>query len=456
MIPVSLPPIALPAQTAVPPALLAALQSGATLRALVAGTVGDSMLRLLLPGGSLDLPAKIPLPAGTPVEVSVKGTPAQPQITIRPLADAAPSGRTASPVLPGATAAPLAAPPSASPLPAHRTPAAAAEALLQTAAAGIVRQAAARQGGLAPLFADLEVALARPGSPLPAPVREAALQLLGLRLTPSASGTTLTADVKAAVTRAGSEGSTPAAGQPQAATPVTLRPALQALQTALLAWLGAEGESVPAASRPSTGSAQPQPSQTPASAQNNAPPPPHRNGPTVPQPPAQATLPDLAPPRELAAHLLKETDAALARQTLLQIASLPEEPASAARSDPAGKAVLEIPLATPQGTAIVQMRIERDAPQGAAPEGAPVWRVEFSVDVEPIGPVHSRIAIAGERANVTIRAERAESASLLAEGLPLLEAGLRDAALEPGELRCSKGAPAAQTAAPGLFVDRAS
>ena len=45
---------------------------------------------------------------------------------------------------------------------------------------------------------------------------------------------------------------------------------------------------------------------------------------------------------------------------------------------------------------------------------------------------------------------------MLREGLPVLEAGLNDAALEAGELLCRAGAPSAPRSAPGLFVDQAS
>jgi hypothetical protein len=65
---------------------------------------------------------------------------------------------------------------------------------------------------------------------------------------------------------------------------------------------------------------------------------------------------------------------------------------------------------------------------------------------------------------VTLNAERADSAELLAAGLPLLDAGLRSVELEPGELRCRTGgsdgsragAARPQPAAPGMFVDQAS
>ena len=62
---------------------------------------------------------------------------------------------------------------------------------------------------------------------------------------------------------------------------------------------------------------------------------------------------------------------------------------------------------------------------------------------------------------MTLKAERPQSAELLTAGLPLLDAGLRKAALEPGELRClATGGTAAaarlNAPAPGMFLDQAS
>src|SRR5690606_36671508 len=104
----------------------------------------------------------------------------------------------------------------------------------------------------------------------------------------------------------------------------------------------------------------------------NTPAPPVHNGPTVPQPPA---LPGIAalPPREAGLRLLAETDAALARHTMLQIASLPDDPAAPRSADNAQRLLLDIPLVTPQGTAIVQLRIEREEKRNAKGKKASVW-----------------------------------------------------------------------------------
>ena len=197
--------------------------------------------------------------------------------------------------------------------------------------------------------------------------------------------------------------------------------------------------------------------------------PPYRGAPGLPQAPATASLPSAAPPREQAIHLLSQTDAAIARQTLLRIVSLPGDPAGGTgntqhSNDNATRVVFEIPVATAQGVGVAPMSIERDRGKADAAEGLKSWLVRFSIDLPEIGPVHARIALRGERATVTLKAERAESAELLAAGLPLLDAGLRSAQIEPGELRCRAGGPDTsragavrpQAAAPGMFVDQAS
>lgn len=191
---------------------------------------------------------------------------------------------------------------------------------------------------------------------------------------------------------------------------------------------------------------------------DSAPLPPFRNVPTVPQAPVMATVQADASPAEIVHQLLHETDAAIARHTLLQIASLPDDQGAGMRtqSDSSTHLTFDIPLTAGQGTAIAQLRIERDGAEQRAGGAEPVWRVNFSIDLEPIGPVHARISLTGDRAAVILRAEREESAERLAQDMPLLEAGLRRAELEPGTLLCRAGAPEAPPAAAGQFLDHAT
>lgn len=292
-----------------------------------------------------------------------------------------------------------------------------------------------------PLKAHLEAMLARRDVTLPQAVREAMQTVLTLR--PQAPGTRPTLHVP--LPPAGPLGDV--ALLPQAAAG-DLKTALLVLRDALLTWLTPKFETPLPQNALQSAAGWPQQAGTPA--------PPLRSGATVPQPPVPPADLGAVPLREAGLRLLAETDAALARHTLLQIASLPEEGASARGSDTAQRLVFDIPLATPQGTAIVQLRIERDGKRRAKGEKKPVWQATFSIDVEPIGPVHARVAMVGEVANVALFAERSASAAALRDNAELLAAGLADAALEAGDILCATGAPAAPAAAPGLFVDRAS
>ncbi len=185
--------------------------------------------------------------------------------------------------------------------------------------------------------------------------------------------------------------------------------------------------------------------------------PPYRGAPLAAQAVAAPSIaPDTAP-HEIAHKLIAETDGALARQTLLQVASLPDQP-SHPRAETMQRWNFEVPFATPQGTAIAQFEVSRDGSAAKADPQARIWRARFSLDVEPMGPVHAMIALAGARTSVTLWAERAATATQLNEHAPRLSEALRAAELEPADFQFRVGAPPAMAkqAAPGRFMDRAS
>lgn len=442
------------------------LQPGTVMQAMVAQLLDELNVRLQLPGGAtLDVKTDLPLPPGTRVQIAVEGTAAQPKILLTPLPSAAssspasqtPQALSASmPVAarPGIAAATLAETGkllSATAQPLAPETMSAPKQALQAAVAAMVRDAVVKQNGLAPLMADVEAALARPD--LPAPVRAAATQLLALRVATNAPVTA--PDIKAALVRSGIAGD-PAILQPALPAGSDLKAALQTLKDALTNWMAAdEGAADPKAAAAAAKAAMPlaSPLQLP---QRAALPPPHRMAPTMPQPPGPASLPEDASARDAAQHLLGKTDGALARQTLLQIASLPDDLVGSRAEQAGPRLTLDIPFVTPQGTGVAQLRIEQEPSRRDGPDIRPGWRANFSIDLEPIGPVHASIALFGDRAAVTLYAERDDSAAALREGLPILEAGLKEAAFEAGELRCRSGAPSGPHPAPGLFVDQAS
>ena len=188
-------------------------------------------------------------------------------------------------------------------------------------------------------------------------------------------------------------------------------------------------------------------------------PPPYAGAPTHAQAAAQPGLPPGSDPRAVGHRLLAEAGAALARTELLQIASLPDTPVLGRPAEEQGaRWVFDMPFLTPQGPAVAQFEISRDG-GGAGGEGGRqtgrTWRARFSLDVEPMGPVHAQVALTGDRARVSLWAERPASMARLRGGEARLDAALREAALEP-EVAFHAGQPRAAAAAPGQFLDQAT
>jgi len=220
--------------------------------------------------------------------------------------------------------------------------------------------------------------------------------------------------------------------------PPTPLDAPRAASAAVLAYGGPEAAPAP-------------PSQTP---------PPYAGAPTHAQAAAQPGLPAGAGPHAVAQRLLAESGAALARTELLQIASLPEPPPAGRPAEAQGaRWVFDMPFMTPQGPAAAQFEISRDGGGGAGGEGGPAlgrtWRARFSLDVEPMGPVHAQVALTGDRARVSLWAERPAAMARLRTGEERLNSALREAALEP-EVAFHTGQPRASAAAPGQFLDQAT
>jgi hypothetical protein len=394
------------------------------------------------------------------------------------------------------------------------SPAPADPAVPAVALAQAVRVAAVQQNGLAPLFADVAEAVAAGNvAVLPQPVRDAAEQLLALR--PTLDGSLGGQDVKQAFIQSGlfleariaAAGAMPrsapngdgvaraaptpgvAPATPAAAGALTgsqvpapaedLKAALTVFRQVLETWLAA-GAPAAADAAPARAGLLPMLSEGPSLAPDapsfeaearpqgllpipSPPPPPYRGAPTAPQAAAAPSIPVGTDPQLIAARLLKDTDGALSRQTLLQAASLPDsanaQAGQVARGDTSGpRWNFEIPFATPQGTAIAQFEIARDGRSVPAEGIKPVWRARFTIDIEPMGAVHAQVALIGSRAAVTLWAERGESAAKLRQNASLLSDALKQAELEPGDVLVRDGSPPQprQTAPAGRFLDRAS
>jgi hypothetical protein len=191
----------------------------------------------------------------------------------------------------------------------------------------------------------------------------------------------------------------------------------------------------------------------------NTPPPPFRGSLPSAQAIAAPSIAANAPLAAAAHHLLENTDAAIARQTLLQVASLPAAgDAAGNRVDPAApRWNFEIPFVTPQGTAMAQFEISRDGGGNETDTAKRVWRARFSLDVEPAGPVHALISLIGERTSVRMWAERPATAAQLRAGAGELSQALSQAELKPGDIVIRDGTPPqVKPARAGHFLDRAT
>jgi Flagellar hook-length control protein FliK len=196
----------------------------------------------------------------------------------------------------------------------------------------------------------------------------------------------------------------------------------------------------------------------PEFARTNLPPPPINGGLPSAQPVMPATLVAHAPVEATLQQLLTDTGGAIARQTLLQVASLPgQTDTTAGRLDPSvPRWNFEIPFATPQGTAMAQFEISRDGGGREAGAAKQVWRARFSLDVEPAGPVHAQVSLSGERTSVRMWAERPATAAQLRAGVSQLSQALSHAELQPRDIVVRDGAPVQPASAPaGHFLDRA-
>jgi hypothetical protein len=514
------------------------LQPGQIVQALVLELLQSGAFRLQLPQAVVDVRSTVPLTPGDTITLAAKGNGSALRLDILGQGTSAPrAGLPADPAAAQAVRRPIGEAviiarlnvPDAAPGPTKTAPVAAPapDVTPPRALADAVRSAAARQGGLAPLLADVEQAAKI--ATLPAPVRAAVTQLLGLRL--PLTETLTAADVKQAFMRSGVllEPKLAAAAQAPPGVPTAaeaapdLKATLLVLRQALKAWAGESPQPAPAAATLASATlarttiassttasnttasntiasvalsdatltkleplaalaASASPPLTPEEAESIAktiasallakaagpqsptqaassinPPPPYRGAPLTPQPPTPAAIADDLAPRAVADKLIAGTDAALSRQTLLQAASLPDAASLDAPRDANPRWTFEVPFATPQGTGIVPFEIARDGRGAPAEAQGASWRARFSLDLEPMGPVHALVTLSGDRASVTLWAERISTASKLNDNVALLGDALRAAELQPNELSFRVGTPrAAKAAAPGRFMDRAS
>lgn len=421
-----MPVAANPATTTMPPALRAVtLPPGPSIPPLPAGQVIEAkismqtpsvpgLVRVTTPAGDLELP--LPqhqaLPPGTPVRIAP-----QPNggLTFVPMADGPEASAARPPIQAAAT-----------------TP---AEAVRQT-----VRSAVLKQDGLANVFANLEALPLRGDAPTG--VRRAAEVLLNQRI---ALDDVIKPDQLAkAIAGSGlfAERTLSTLSSLQSAPP-DLKLALFVLRAALGSWT--RTDTLPS-TPPMRGDAVP-------------PPPTHAAAPSGQQPVEAAHVRGQAlhalPKEDLVPHLVRDTDAALARVNLHQIASLPDERGGAARSDaPEARWSVEVPVNLDGRTAVFGFVIERDGRHAQAEKEKRRWRFRAALDLPDTGAIEADVRLQGTHVSAGIVAEQAETVALLEAALPLLRDGLTAQGFDVEVLSVRQGKNETPAEPPGYFMDR--
>ena len=291
-------------------------------------------------------------------------------------------------------------------------------------------QAATRQGSAAPLYADLAAITARSDIALPKPLERLATLILGNRLQ---GDTPITADgLKQAIAQSGIFQEAQLARG--AFSPLDSKTLLLSLRDLL------KSENAPTVNNASTSE------------------PPRRDGVLASQKAVQPTLATESDPKVIASTLARETDQAVERLKLHQMASLPDQRLASNDQPRPQQLNFELPIVLAQNTAMAGFRIERDKNRtGQNGQGIDCWGVRFAVDADMLGPVHAHVRLTGHTISVSLWAEQPDTHRALVQAIPQLEAALSQNALDIGELSVFPGKPTeTKRASNGHFLDRRS
>ena len=162
-------------------------------------------------------------------------------------------------------------------------------------------------------------------------------------------------------------------------------------------------------------------------------------------------------PAFIARTLSARTEAALTQVKILEITAQlqrAEQSTANAQVAPEPRWTFDLPLQTPFGQAQARFEVSRDSFKSRNGAQAVVWRTRFSMDVEPLGPIHAQIALLGRHAWIGLWAERPEAMNLLEQQQAELQNTFSADNVE-AEVICCLGAPPAHAAGTGTMWDHA-
>lgn len=152
--------------------------------------------------------------------------------------------------------------------------------------------------------------------------------------------------------------------------------------------------------------------------------------------------------------LLRLAAAAISRLQTHQLASLGQT-----YTTPEGTQLttwqMEVPMRDQDSLVPLQLKFQREQQTEEQEQQEPVWRLELSFELEPLGPLHVQVNLKNEELNSKLWAEYAHTAEFVNQELPVLRDKLLVAGLNINKLECRQGMPpqAPQAAIEQRWID---
>ncbi len=180
-------------------------------------------------------------------------------------------------------------------------------------------------------------------------------------------------------------------------------------------------------------------------------PPPFAGAPPAPQAAVQATIDLVNRIGNLRTDLLRQTEAALARIQLHQLASQPREVERGLL-----EWLFELPVRRGDDIDLWSMRFVREQAERRAQKHKVqhTWSVQLGFDLPGLGPVQAQVTLRGERVSTRFWTGKEEALPLFRDNLQALQKMFGKAGLEIGKLDCVPGPMPSAATAPSLIREK--
>jgi predicted thioesterase len=109
---------------------------------------------------------------------------------------------------------------------------------------------------------------------------------------------------------------------------------------------------------------------------------------------------------------------------------------------------IDLPVRDVNGQAqLLHLEVEEEAPARQDGEAVRQWTMRVDLDIQPLGPMHAKVTLIGERVHTVIWAEREHTLALLQGNVDWLQTQLARAGLDASDVQCLAGRPVLSTAA---------